>query len=179
MEYLIWTLNNVYGKEVLFSNGAASGAYASTIEEQNNNEDINDFVMMIRSSLSELPTLTIGRANDETRESYIYSDNDKIEEVEISFDEASEKTYFKYKTSNSYYPKDTSSEGKEFKSKSEDIVLEIISEKRADTSDNSGINLKIINNTSKNIEIIIKDDDTSNPRVSVTSEGNIVNVTRK
>ena len=36
MEYLIWTLNNVYGKEILFSSGAASGAYASTIEEQNN-----------------------------------------------------------------------------------------------------------------------------------------------
>ena len=32
MEYLIWTLNNVYGKEILFSSGAASGAYASTIE---------------------------------------------------------------------------------------------------------------------------------------------------
>lgn len=179
MEYLLWTLNNVYGKEILFSNGAASGAYASTIEEQNNKEDISDFVMMLRSSLSELPTVTIGRAKDESRESYIYSDNDKVEEVEISFDEASGKTYYKYKTANSYYPKDNSSEGKEFTSKSDDIVLEIISEKRVEGSDNSGIKLKVVNNTSKNIEIIVKDDDTSNPRVTVTSEGNTVNVTRK
>lgn len=179
MEYLIWTLNNVYGKEILFSSGAASGAYASTIEEQNNKEDINDFVMMLRSSLSELPTVTIGRAKDESRESYIYSDNDKVEEVEISFDEANGKTYYKYKTAGSYYPKDNSSEGKEFTSKSDDIVLEIISEKRGGSSDNSGIKLKIVNNTSKNIEIIIKDDDTTNPRVSVTSEGNTVNVTKK
>lgn len=179
MEYLIWTLNNVYGKEILFSSGAASGAYASTIEEQNNKEDINDFVMMLRSSLSELPTVTIGRAKDESRESYIYSDNDKVEEVEISFDEANGKTYYKYKTAGSYYPKDNSSEGKEFTSKSDDIVLEIISEKRGGSSDNSGIKLKVVNNTSKNIEIIIKDDDTTNPRVSVTSEGNTVNVTKK
>ena len=179
MEYLIWTLNNVYGKEILFSSGAASGAYASTIEEQNNKEDINDFVMMLRSSLSELPTVTIGRAKDESRESYIYSDNDKVEEVEISFDEANGKTYYKYKTAASYYPKDNSSEGKEFTSKSDDIVLEIISEKRGGSSDNSGIKLKVVNNTSKNIEIIIKDDDTTNPRVSVTSEGNTVNVTKK
>lgn len=179
MEYLIWILNNVYGKEILFSSGAASGAYASTIEEQNNKEDINDFVMMLRSSLSELPTVTIGRAKDESRESYIYSDNDKVEEVEISFDEANGKTYYKYKTAGSYYPKDNSSEGKEFTSKSDDIVLEIISEKRGGSSDNSGIKLKVVNNTSKNIEIIIKDDDTTNPRVSVTSEGNTVNVTKK
>ncbi|MDY4604890.1 hypothetical protein [Clostridium tertium] len=179
MEYLIWTLNNVYGKDILFSSGAASGAYASTIEEQNNKKDINDFVMMLRSSLSELPTVTIGRAKDESRESYIYSDNDKVEEVEMSFGEANGKTYYKYKTAGSYYPKDNSSEGKEFTSKSEDIVLEIMSEKRGESSDNSGIKLKVVNNTSKKVEIIVKDDDTSNPRVSVTSEGNTVNVTKK
>lgn len=179
MEYLNWTLNNVYGKEVLFSNGAASGAYASTIEEQNNKEDINDFVMMVKSSLSELPTVTIGKAKDDTRESYIYSDNDKIENVEISLEEVSGKTYYKYKTSNSYYPKENSIEGKEFTPKSENIVLEIISEKRSEATDNSGIKLKVVNNTSKKVEIIVKDDDNSNPRVTVTSEGNTVNVTKK
>lgn len=179
MEYLIWTLNNVYGKEVLFSNGAASGAYASTIEEQSNEKDVNDFVMMIRSSTSELPTVTIGKAKDDSRESYIYSDKDKIEEVEIAFDEIDGKTYYKYKTSSSYYPKDSSSQGKEFTSKSKDIFFEILSEKRSGTSDNSGIKLKVINNTEKNVEIIVKDDDTSNPRVTVTSEGHTVNVTKK
>lgn len=179
MEYLIWTLNNVYGKEVLFSNGAASGAYASTIEEQSNEKDVNDFVMMIRSSTSELPTVTIGKAKDDSRESYIYSDKDKIEEVEIVFDEIDGKTYYKYKTTSSYYPKDSSSQGKEFTSKSKDIVFEILSEKRSGTSDNSGIKLKVINNTEKNVEIIVKDDDTSNPRVTVTSEGHTVNVTKK
>lgn len=179
MEYLIWTLNNVYGKEVLFSSGAASGAYASTIEEQSNEKDVNDFVMMLRSSTSELPTVTIGKAKDDSRESYIYSDNDKIEEVEIAFDEIDGKIYYKYKTSSSYYPKDNSSQGKEFTSKSKDIVFEILSEKRSGTSDNSGIKLKVINNTDKNVEIIVKDDDTSNPRVTVTSEGYTVNVTKK
>jgi type IV pilus assembly protein PilO len=179
MEYLIWTLNNVYGKEVLFSSGEASGAYASTIEEQSSEQDINDFVMMLRSSTSELPTVTIGKAKDDSRESYIYSDNDKTEEVEVAFDEIDGKTYYKYKTSTSYYPKDNSSQGKEFTSKSKDIVLEILSESRVGTSDNSGIKLKVINNTSKNIEVIVKDDDTSNPRVTVTSEGHTVNVTKK
>ena len=48
-----------------------------------------------------------------------------------------------------------------------------------DNMNNSGIKLKVVNNTSKKVEIIVKDDDNSNPRVTVTSEGNTVNVTKK
>lgn len=179
IDYLIWSLNNIYGKEILFSSGEASGAYASTIEEQSSEQNVNDFVMMLKSPSSELPTVTIGKAKDDSRESYLYSDNAGIESVEISFEEVDGNTFFKYKTSNSYYPRNNSAEGKIFVPKSENIVLEIISENRVGTSDNSGINLKVINNTSKKVEVIIKNDDSSNPRVSVTSEGYTVNVTKK
>lgn len=178
-EYLEWTLKNVYGKDILFSSSEATGAYSSTIEEQNNEEDLKDFVIMLRTPSSELPTLTMGKAKDDLRESYIYSDNEKTEEVEITFDEIDGKTYFKYNTSSSYYPKDESSYGKEFTPKSKDIVVEILSENRNGDSDNSGIKLSIINNTSKNVEVIIEDDDTFNPRVSVISKGNTVNITKK
>lgn len=179
IDYLIWSLNNIYGKEILFSSGEASGAYASTIEEQSSEENVNDFVMMLKSPSSELPTVTIGKAKDDSRESYLYSDNAGIESVEISFEEVDGNTFFKYKTTTSYYPKDNSPEGMQFIPKSENIVLEILSENRVGTSDNSGINLKVINNTSKKVEVIIKNDDSSNPRVSVTSEGYTVNVTKK
>lgn len=178
-EYLEWTLKNVYGKDILFSNGSASGAYANTIEEQSTKENSKDFVMMVKSPLSELPTITIGKAKDDLRESYITSDNEKIEDVEITFDEVGGKTYYKYKTSNSYYPKEDTLQGKEFTAKSSDIVIEILSEKRSGTSDNSGVKLSVINNTTKKIEIIVKNDDTSSPRVSITSKGNTVNVTKK
>lgn len=177
--YLEWTLNNVYGKEILFSSGAASGAYANTIEEQSSEEDIKDFVMMVKPSSSELPTLTIGKAKDDLRESYITSDNEKIENVEITFDEIDGKTYFKYNTANSYYPKEDTSKGKEFTSKSSDIVIEILSEKRIETSDKSGVKINVVNNTSKKVEVIVKNDDTTNPRVSLTSKGNTVNITKK
>ena len=177
--YLEWTLNNVYGKEILFSSGAASGAYANTIEEQSSEEDIKDFVMMVKPASSELPTLTIGKAKDDLRESYITSDNEKIENVEITFDEIDGKTYFKYNTANSYYPKEDTSKGKEFTSKSSDIVIEILSEKRNETSDKSGVKINVVNNTSKKVEVIVKNDDTTNPRVSLTSKGNTVNITKK
>lgn len=177
-EYLKWTLNNVYGKEILFSSGSATGAYAD-FKDENSSTDVTDFAMLLKSPSSELPTLTMGKAKDDERETYIYSDNEKIEEVEMTLDEVDGKLYYKYKTSKSYYPKENSNEGKVFTANSKDIVLEILSEKRDVNFDNSGVKLTIVNNTSKNVEVIIRNDDTSNPRVSVTGKGNTVNVTNK
>lgn len=179
MEYLKWTLENTYGKDTPFSAGAASGAYNSTVEELSETADIKDFVMMLRGPSSELPTLTIGKAKDSLRETYLYTDKPKVEEVSISFVEEAEKLYYKYNTSDAFYPKTGTDLGKEFTSISKDIVVEILSESRLGSSDNSGIKLKVINNTSKVVNIIIKNDDNTSPRVSVLSEGNTVNVTKK
>ena len=177
-EYLEWTLNDTYGKENLFGSGNATGAYASTIEEATSEKDVNDFLVMVKSSTSELPTLTIGKAKDDLRETYLTADNEKIEEATITLSEVDGKLYYKYNTSKSYYP-EGSSQGKEFTPKSENIVIEITSESRVNTSDNSGLKLTINNNTNRNVEVIIKNDDKSNPRVSTVSKGNTVNVTKK
>lgn len=178
-EYLKWTMENVHGKDILFSAGAASGAYNSTVEEQGTKLNINDFVMMLRPTSSELPVLTLGKAKDSSRETYLYSDNEKVEEVEIEFKEEDEKIYYQYKTTKDFYPKNNTGVGKEFTTISKDIVMEITSEARALTNDNSTVKLKVVNNTKKNVNLIIKSDDNSNPRVSVVSEGNTVNVTKK
>lgn len=179
MEYLKWTLKNTYGKDTPFSSSAASGAFSSTIETLTTQTNVNDFVMMLRQATSELPTLSIGRAKDEMRESYIYSDNSNAEEVEVEFKEDNGKLYYKYKTSQDKYPKDNTDLGKEFTTISTDIVMEIQSEIRGSTNDSSGINLKVINNTTENVNIIVKNDDNTNPRVLIISEGGIVNITKK
>lgn len=178
-EYLAWTLNNIYGKDILFSKGSASGAYSSTVEEQNTQANLDDFVMMLRSPTSELPTLTLGKSQDTARETYVYADNSKTEEVIIQFQEENGEIYYKYNTSSSFYPNDGSSRGKKFTPNSNDILLDITSEKRLGSDDNSSVKLKVINNTTKKISITVNSDDTANPRVSVSSEGGTVNVTNK
>lgn len=175
-EYLEWTLKSVYGKDILFSSAAASGAYSNMVKNQN--EVASDFEMMLKPTVSELPTLSITKSKDDSKESYIYEDSDKIESVEISFTEEAGKLYYKYKTSGSAYPKDDSSKGKEFTPNSDNIVLDILSEKRFDGSDNSGAKITINNKTSKKVEVVVEKDDTSRPRVELVSEGN-VNVTKK
>ena len=177
-EYLEWTLNDTYGKENLFGSGNATGAYNSTIEEATSEKDVNDFLVMVKSSTSELPTITMGKAKDDLRETYLSADNEKVEEASITFSEVNGKLYYKYNTSKSYYP-EGSSQGKEFTTKSENIVIEITSESRVNASDNSGLKLTINNNTNKNVEVIIKNDDKSNPRVSTVSKGNTINITKK
>ena len=177
-EYLKWSLSNIYGKENLFSGSTATGAYAQTIEEVVSDKNINDFVILVKSSLSEMPSLTMGKAKDDLRETYLTSDNNEVEEASITLDEIDGETYYKYNTSTSYYPSN-SDNGKEFKPNSEDIVIEITSEKRNDITDKSGLKINIINNTNKRVNVIIKNDDSENPRVEVISKGDNINVTNK
>ncbi|MBD7911676.1 MULTISPECIES: hypothetical protein [Clostridium] len=177
-EYLKWTIVNVYGKEAPFSKGAATGAYSSTLEEQSQKENKNDFAMILRSPTSDLPTLTMGKSNDESRLSYLYSDIDSLEDVTIELIEKDEKYYYKYKTSKDSYPKDDPL-GKEFIPSSGNILIDILSEQRMGTSDVSGVKLKIVNNTSKEVNVTVRSDDSNKPRVTITSEGKTVNVTKK
>ena len=174
--YLKWDLNNTYGKDSPFSEGAATGAYATTIEQLAEEQNVNDFVMMVKSSTSEFPTLTMGSANDIARESYIYADSNNVQDLTIDFTEEDGSLYYRYNTEESVYPKTETA--REFSTISNEIVLEITSEARIN-NDGAGVNVKINNNTSRTVSVVVKNDDSSNPRVNITSEGGKVNVTNK
>lgn len=179
-EYLKWTIENIYGKEELFSNGSATGAYNSSIEQQASNESVNDFAMILRAPSSESPLLTMGKTKDESRQSYINSDNTNFEDVIVEFQEENGKLYYKYKTSEDSFPKADNGLGEVFTPVSGNIVFEILSERRLGDSDSSGVNLKIINNTSKTVSVVVRNDDETKPRVKVISEGNTAtSVTKK
>ena len=175
-EYLTWTLNNTYGKDTPFSKGGATGG---TIESTVVNKEKYDFIMTTRPINSDLPTIMIGKANDDHNTSYIYSDNKGIEAVEIEISNVGEKYYYKYKTSTGSYPAIYSGEGQVFAPVNDNIVFEILSKNRIDANDLAGVNLKVINNSNKVVEVNISDDDKENPRVVVKSEGNAVKVTKK
>lgn len=179
-EYLNWTIKNVYGKEKLFSNGLASGAYNTSIEEQASKTDVNDFAMILRAPSSDMPTLTMGKTKDTSRESYLYSDKKDSETVTIEFTEQNGTLYYKYKTSSDFYPKNNDGVGVEFKPLSDNIVFEILSEARIGSDDKEVVNINFVNNTNKVVSVVVKNDDSSNPRVNITSEGtSATSVTKK
>ena len=94
--YSKWDYSNVYGKDELFGEGAATGAYGVSVEEATEKEKTNDFVGMVKSSSSVQPTLTFGRANDEYCSTYIYDDSSSVVDVTLTVTEKDGKYYYKY-----------------------------------------------------------------------------------
>ncbi|WP_160675229.1 GspMb/PilO family protein [Clostridium sp. C8-1-8] len=177
-EYSKWLLNNSYGKDTPFGGGQI--ALASTIENAAKpKEEKNDFSMVAKPINSDLPTVIIGRDNDQSRTSYLYADNAGIENVEMVVTKDKDGNYYyKYKTSKNSYPLQYDTNGIEFKPNSSDINFKIYASPRQGSTDKSGVNLKVINNTDKVVSIAINGDDGSNPRIKVTGEGKAVNVTK-
>ena len=137
----------------------------------------SDFVMTAKPITSNLHTVTIEKAKDESKQSYIYSDNEEIELVEFYFSKTGSKYFYKYKTSIETYPKQFSN-SIEFVPNEENIILDIFSQKRSLGSDLSGANVKITNDTDKSVVVNILDDDKNKPRVKILEEKGDISVIR-
>lgn len=172
--YSKWDYSNVYGKDELFGEGAATGAYGVSVEEATEKEKTNDFVGMVKSSSSVQPTLTFGRANDEYCSTYIYDDSSSVVDVTLTVTEKDGKYYYKYSAGSSRYPATTMGNGEEFTPCADVIKVSIESEARDGSTDKSGIKFKVINNTDKKVEVAINNDDADKPRVTLESEGGSV-----
>ncbi|WP_346878430.1 MULTISPECIES: type 4a pilus biogenesis protein PilO [unclassified Clostridium] len=169
-KYLKWTFDEEYGKENPFLEGNQS-SMASRTSEGNNYV----LIMALKGVNSDLPSLTLGKENDLTRESYIYNDENKKVDVEIEVNKEGGKYYIKYKTEKSSYPSDYSKNGIELRNVDEEnINIAIYSSKRIGIDDKVGANIKVINNANdKKVSLTIIDDDKTSPRVQITPEGKV------
>jgi len=161
--------NNQVSNEV--NNGNA------IITKNGTSEIKSDFLMSAKPKTDDLHTVTIEKAKDESKQSYIYSDNEKVEPVEFYFTKVGSKYYYKYKTSLETYPEDYNNPI-EFVPNGENIILDIVSQKRGLDSDLSGVNIKITNDTNKSIGVNILDDDKIKPRVEILKEKGDISVVR-
>lgn len=175
-DYYKWDFNNPYGKQNPFAQGNQKTSNSSIEQASKIQENAKDFSMSVRSVNSDLPAVMLGKYNDIERKSYIYADNNKVENIEISFIEQNGKYYYKYKTNQSSYPMQYNETGVEFKPSNSNISIAVFSNKRTSDTDQVGVNLRVINKTSKSIDVIVSNDDSSKPRVTLTGEGNSVNL---
>lgn len=169
-KYLKWTFDEEYGKENPFLEGSQSNVVSRTSER-------NKYVltMALKGVNSDLPSLSLGKENDLTRESYIYNDENKKVDVEIEVNKEGGKYYIKYKTEKSSYPSDYSKNGIELRNVDEEnINIAIYSSKRIGIDDKVGANIKVINNANdKKVSLTIINDDKTNPRVQISPEGKV------
>ena len=146
---------------------------SSVIEEK---KESNDFIMMLKSYKSVFPTVVIGKADDNGSNSYLSSINNKEENVEIILTKESGKYYYKYKLGNSTYPTNYNGNGLEFTPSGDDINFKIVSSIRNGNDDKGGAKIKIVNKTDKTVKVKVEDDDKSNSRVDIDSEGGSVDI---
>lgn len=170
--YLRWDFNNTYGKNVPFAKGTADGV-------ANRNKETSDFIATVKSNTSELPTIILGKTNDSLKTTYVYADSNSEENAEIILTQVGKKYYCKYKTSKGTFPANYEGLGAEFVPVSKNIVINILSEARVTSNDESAIKLKVVNKTDKLAEVNISNDDAANPRVKIEGDGSNISVNQK
>ncbi|MDS0525687.1 pilus assembly protein PilO [Clostridium sp. SHJSY1] len=171
--YSKWNLNDVYGKFRPFSTGSLSGTGIKSEVAK------DDFLINVNSSKSVLSTLIIGKSDDKLRSTYAYADGNNVQEAEIVLTEKDGKYYYKYKAATDTIPMNYTGLGNEFVVSGDNIVLNISSEKRVDPNDESGLKLKIINDTNKLVRVDITGDDEKDPRVSIDGDSKNISVNKK
>lgn len=179
--------NNEVNNEGITNNGAITSNEVVVNNEIKDDSGIitknpvseikSDFVMTAKPITSNLHTVTIEKAKDDSKQSYIYSDNEEIELVEFYFTKTGDKYFYKYKTGIKTYPENFSN-SIEFIPNGENIILDVFSQKRVLASDLSGANIKITNDTDKSLVVNILDDDKIKPRVEILKEKGDISVNR-
>lgn len=179
-DFFKWDFNNSYGKDNPFDGSIGTTGISASIEDivKNKNQQLFDFVMSVRPTSSELPTVMLGRANDNSKTTYVYADNPKVDNVEIHLAKKDNKYYYKYKTSRDTYPSQYEGNGEEFIPLGNNINFKIYSERRSNDSDIAGANVKLYNDTDKTVNVSIDTDDSAKPRVTISGEGGNVEITR-
>lgn len=177
--YLKWDLDKTYGKSVPFGPGnGGSTSVIKTAADGQEEKGASDFITSVKSVTSDLPTVMIGKANDELRTTYAYADSNSEEKVEMILTQDGDKYYYKYKTSKGTFPTNYDGLGAEFVPASKNIVLDMLSESKVNANDNAAINLKIINKTDKLVNVNISGDDFVSPRVIVDADSSNVSVNK-
>lgn len=178
--YLKLDLNGEYGKSVPFGAGTAESTSVSKTSASGQVEkEPSDFIALVKPTASDLPTITIGKAKDDLRTSYVYADSNSVENVEMILTQDGDKYYYKYRTSKGTFPANYDGLGEEFVPTSKNMVLDILSRSRLDANDNSGMKLKIVNKTDKLLNVNITGEDSNNPRVTVEGDFNNISVNNK
>ncbi|EOU2058255.1 hypothetical protein C4D24_03965 [Clostridium perfringens] len=166
------TADDKYGKENPFSGASVAGT--GTIENKLENSKVkNDFLMTVRPINSDLPTIVLGKSGDKDKKTYLNNDENSVSNIEMYISGDNGKYYYKYKVEGKSYPTKFEGNGEEFKPNGNDINFEIFSEKRVNKDDKSGANIKIVNSSDKEVNLIINKDDEKSPRVNVTTDGKV------
>ncbi|MGL5821784.1 MAG: hypothetical protein ACRCYE_09165 [Sarcina sp.] len=168
--YYDWEAVSKSGKDNPFLD-----SYTSVGNIQNQENEAVSVNLVLTTSKSDMPAISIARPNDAIGRSKIISDDNKIENAIIEFTQQGSEYFVKYKLGDKVYP-DTGAI--DFVPKGNSIGVNIKSEKRFDLNDLVALKLHVKNSTDKQVRIEITGDDTNNPRVKLATDGDVYHTRR-
>lgn len=149
IDYNKWNIEGEYGKTNMFKDTSVK-----VVETNLPTDNVYDFSMSINPK-----------------------DNTSIEEVKLYITEKDGKYYYKYSTTKESYPKDFNGDGVEFTPQGHIINFKIYFKERDSDNNLSKVNIKVYNNTSKTLDILVEDDKDTN-RVNIIKEKGNINVSK-
>ncbi len=131
-----------------------------------------DYYVALNPSSSNADAITIGAKGDNS--TVLSSNENSVQNATVKFFMVGAKYYVSYNIGDSTYPEDME-QGVEF-DPGEDLNLAIMSSKRKNSRDKSGVKLVIRNDTDMQLNVCVDGDDASDPRVSIVNRAGNVKV---
>lgn len=162
--------DNIFASEVFNS--------ASVKKVDDNGEYIlsdYDYFVMLNASTADIDSCIIGKKEDVTKDSILSSNSNAIEDVTVRFSGSGDNYTVQYKIGNVTYPAKNYDKGNAF-TPGNTLDMLLMSSARLSTSDKSGINLTIVNDSDKTLNLKVCNDDTTNPRVKIVSKTGSISI---
>ncbi|UWG98589.1 hypothetical protein LPY66_07305 [Dehalobacter sp. DCM] len=174
-DFLNWDIQGTYGTANPFvavgGTVAASQAPSASAAVQTSP---TDFLMSVAPVTADIPAVILGKSNDYTRSSYVYSDEQTFVSVSIRLTEKEGKYYYQFTNAGDTYPKTGTPE--EFVPIGNNLSLAVYSAVRNQQNDQNGVNLTISNDTDKPFTVQILNDDTKSPRIKIVKTSGEVRI---
>lgn len=160
------SLKNTGDRESIFTQSDFKG---SAPIESSYNKYNPDFSLLINTYLENGPKFSLSKSGDNSSE--IYLDGNEVVEANILISEDGDKYTYTYGFSETSY----SGEFTEIRSKDETIYINVVSKKRVDNNDQTGVLLTLNNDTSHLVQLTVISDDENSPRFRlVESSGRVI-----
>lgn len=146
---------------------------ATGIAASQSGENASDFFLMLSQPEADGEAIIFGQSMDGTRETYLTSETNDLQEAAISFRGSDGNYIANYQIGDVKYS--DSGEGISF-DKDGNIVFEVISSKRVGDKDQVGVRLSVINKSDRIVNVTVRNDDKEAPRVTITGKTGDVSV---
>lgn len=153
----------------IFKSNSVANASVNSVQNANYILSDYDISVVISQAGADMDAVIVGTTNDSKAKDSLANDKNGTQDLTITVDGSEGKYKVSYKLGNDTYPAKKYEEGVDFKP-GDTLDILVLSSERTGNDDKVTVRAEIVNNTDMPLNILVKDDDTTSPRFSVTKK---------